>query len=320
MKKDSIIFGLSASKELAQSVSSHSGIELGELNIKKFNDGETYIEVLNSVRGKVVFVFQSTSFPANDNLIELFLLIDALKRSSASEINLIIPYFGYARQDRRVGKRSPISAKLISKFLQEAGATRVITFDLHSSQIEGFFDIPVDDIWTTRFFVKEVKKLKIKDLTIVSPDNGGIPRARTFSTLLSSPLAVIDKRRVVHGEVVSDKVLGDVEGRNVLLVDDMIDTGGTIIEALKLLKSKGAKDIYIAVAHLIFSKYKENNLIEKFKKYGVKNISCANTIQGLNKIDKMIKIVDLSNPLSNILLLLLDKKSLSKYFYKKYEK
>lgn len=320
-KKNSIILGLSASKELAKKVSEESGIEIGTVEVKKFKDGETYIDIKESVRGKNIFVFQSTCFPSNDNLMELFFVIDALKRSSAKEINLIIPYFGYARQDRRTGNRTSISAKVISKILESIGATRVITFDLHSSQIEGFFDIPVDDIWTTRFIVKTIKKeieKKRDDYVIVSPDYGGISRARTFSSKLGVPLAIVDKRREIHNKVIVENVLGNVEGKKVVIIDDIIDTGGTIKEAISILKKNKCKEIYIAITHPVFYRYKKEN-IEEFSKLGVKRILHANTIEKSFESDLLYEI-DLSVPLSNIIKHLLNNESLSLYFYKKYEK
>ncbi|XP_076037868.1 ribose-phosphate pyrophosphokinase-like [Oratosquilla oratoria] len=252
-KENSVIFGLSTSKKLANNVAKISGIELGEIKTSQFADGEIFVESQSSVRNKTVFIIQSTHKPTNDNLMELLLVIDALKRSSVGEVNVIIPYFGYARQDRKQEGRQAISAKLVANMLTTAGADRIITFDIHSEQIVGFFDMPVDNLKAYGLIAKSINDLAIENLAIVSPDHGGVSRARALAKILDSPLAVIDKRRTGHNNAESMFILGDVQDKNVIIYDDMVDTGGTVVSAVDILKENGAKDVYLAVTHGVLS-------------------------------------------------------------------
>ncbi len=318
-KENAVIFGLSTSEETASKVSKITGVELGEYKRSKFRDGEIFIESTTSVRGKSVFVIQSTSNPANENLMELLLFIDALKRSSAGEINLVIPYFGYARQDRKVFGRQPISAKLIANMLQVAGASRIITFDIHSEQIVGFFDIPVDNLRAQGLIAREIEKLEINNLTIVSPDHGGVSRARQLAKILNNaPLAVIDKRRSSHNQAESMFILGNVKNRNVVIYDDMVDTGGTVSSAIEKIKNEGANDIYLAITHSVLSGSKEDPdmAINTLKNSGLKKIITTNSIK--HKKSEFMDTLDLSEVISETIENHINGKSITDHFIDKY--
>ena len=249
------LISLSSSKELTEKIRRQLGSKARILDttVHHFADGEILVELNESVRNSNVYIIQSTSNPVNENLMEVLICVDALKRSSAKEITLITPYFGYARQDRRAKPRQPISSKLVADLLQCAGVDRVVTVDIHANQITGFFNIPVDNMSGLPILANYFKALNIPDLTVVSPDHGGAVRARKLANALDAPLAVIDKRRPKPNVAEVTGILGDVEGRNCIMVDDMIDTGGTIAAGAKALKEKGAKDIYIACTHAVFS-------------------------------------------------------------------
>lgn len=222
--------------------------------IRRFNDMEVFAEILENVRGEDVFIIQSTSFPANDNLMELLITIDALRRGSARRITAVIPYFGYARQDRKTGGRTPISAKLVANIITAAGADRVLTMELHAGQIQGFFDIPVDNLIVAPVFVPDIeKKFKGEDLVIVSPDVGGVVRARALAKRLDTDLAIIDKRREAAGVSEVMNVIGHVEGKTCIMVDDIVDTGGTLCNAAAALKEYGAKEVHAYVVHGVLS-------------------------------------------------------------------
>jgi len=239
---------------LAQSVANHLNQKLVKTTIKRFADQEISVEIHENIRGEDVFVIQSTSYPANDNLMELLLMLDALKRSSARRVTAVIPYFGYARQDRKSSPRSPISAKLVANLITQAGADRVLTMDLHAGQIQGFFDIPVDNLYAAPMFAKDIAKTYAgRDLVIVSPDVGGVVRARNLATRLHCDLAIIDKRRPKAGVSEVMNVIGDVEGRDCILVDDIVDSGGTLINAARALIKEGAVSASVYVTHGVLS-------------------------------------------------------------------
>lgn len=239
---------------LAQSVAAHLNQKLVKTTIKRFADQEISVEIHENIRGEDVFVIQSTSYPANDNLMELLLMLDALKRSSARRVTAVVPYFGYARQDRKSSPRSPISAKLVANLITQAGADRVLTMDLHAGQIQGFFDIPVDNLYAAPMFAKDIAKTYAgRDLVIVSPDVGGVVRARNLATRLHCDLAIIDKRRPKAGVSEVMNVIGDVEGRDCILVDDIVDSGGTLINAAKALIAEGAVSASVYVTHGVLS-------------------------------------------------------------------
>tara|TARA_Y100000748_G_scaffold66053_1_gene53529 strand:+ start:450 stop:1382 length:933 start_codon:yes stop_codon:yes gene_type:complete len=285
-----ILSGTSNNK-LSKDISKKLKSKLVNTNIKRFADGEIYIEINENIRGNSVFVIQSTSTPANDNLMELLLCLDALKRSSAKSITAVIPYFGYARQDRKVAPRTSISAKVVSNLISMAGANRVVTVDLHAGQIQGFFDIPVDNLFTTPLFARFIKKsFKNKKLICVSPDVGGVQRTRGLATKLKTDLAIIDKRRPKPGKSQVMNLIGDVRGKTCLIVDDIIDSGGTIVNAAEVLKRKGATEIYVFITHGVLS----GDASRKIKDSKIKKLFITDTIDNSKKIKNNNKIEVLS--------------------------
>jgi ribose-phosphate pyrophosphokinase len=276
MLDNAVIFALTANKEMAKEIVGHLGLNLGRCEVRHFADGEIMINTLDSVRGKKVYIIQSTSNPVTENLMELLIFIDALKRASAKEITAVVPYYGYARQDRKASAREPITAKLVANLLQVAGINRIVTIDLHAPQIQGFFDVPVDELSAIPFFAKYLKsKLgNNQDLVVVSPDHGGTTRARRLSLLLDCPIAIVDKRRPRPNVAEVMGVVGDVKGKIAILIDDIIDTGGTLIAAASKVKEFGAKEVYAVCTHGIFS----NNALEKLEKSDFKKIIISNTI------------------------------------------
>ncbi len=249
-----MVFAGNASAGLAENVVKHLGISLGRASVGKFSDGEIAVELLENVRGRDVFILQSTCAPTNDNLMELLTMADALKRASAGRITAAIPYFGYARQDRRPRSvRVPISAKLVANMLATAGIDRVLTVDLHADQIQGFFDIPVDNIYATPILVHDVLQQRIDNLTVVSPDIGGVVRARAVAKVLNTDLAIIDKRRPKANVAEVMNIIGDIQGRTCLIVDDMIDTANTLCKAASALKERGAERVLAYATHPVFS-------------------------------------------------------------------
>ncbi len=253
MKNKITVFALSASQELGKDICNVLGTELGECKVSHFADGEILVEIGESVRGKDVFIVNSTSNPVTDNLMEILILTDALKRASAKEITAVIPYFGYARQDRKAKPRQPITSRLVADLLTTAGVDRVVTVDLHARQIQGFFNIPVDEMEALPLLYKYFKAKDLEDLCVVSPDHGGAVRARNLSKALGCPIAIIDKRRPRPNVAEVMGIIGDVEGKNCILVDDMIDTAGTICAGANILMEKGAKSVYIACTHGVLS-------------------------------------------------------------------
>ena len=253
MKNKITVFALSASQELGKDICDVLGTELGECKVSHFADGEILVEIGESVRGKDVFIVNSTSNPVTDNLMEILILTDALKRASAKEITAVIPYFGYARQDRKAKPRQPITSRLVADLLTTAGVDRVVTVDLHARQIQGFFNIPVDEMEALPLLYKYFKAKDLEDLCVVSPDHGGAVRARNLSKALGCPIAIIDKRRPKPNVAEVMGIIGDVAGKNCILVDDMIDTAGTICAGANILMEKGAKSVYIACTHGVLS-------------------------------------------------------------------
>ena len=277
--------------KLSKEISKQLKLKLVNTNIKRFSDGEIYIEINENIRGNSVFVIQSTSNPANDNLMELLLCIDALRRSSAKNITAVIPYYGYARQDRKVVPRTSISAKVVANLITNAGASRVVTVDLHAGQIQGFFDMPVDNLFTTPLFARYIKrKLKNKKLICVSPDVGGVQRTRGLATKIKADLAIIDKRRPKPGKSQVMNIIGDVKGKTCIIVDDIIDSGGTIVNAVDAIKKKGATDVYVFITHAVLS----GDAVNKIKKSKIKKLIITDTIDNYNKIKNNNKIEVLS--------------------------
>ena len=273
---DIIVMPLTKSIELTNEVCNYLNLTPGKVTVNHFADGETLVELGESVRGKKIYVIQSTSKPVNESLMEVLICLDALRRSSAGEITCIIPYYGYARQDRKALPRQPITAKLVASLLEEAGANRVVTFDLHAAQIQGFFHCPVDDLTTVpmmgQYFRR--KNFNPENLVVVSPDHGGVKRARNLAEMLECPIAIIDKRRPRANVCEACNIIGDVKDKDVIIVDDIIDTGGSLIAGTNILKEYGAKDIYVCVSHGIFS----HNAIQRIEDSMIKEIVVTNTI------------------------------------------
>jgi len=249
-----MVFTGNANPSLASDIAQHLGTELGNASVGRFSDGEVTVEINQNVRARDVFVVQSTCAPTNENLMELLIMVDALKRASAERISAVIPYFGYARQDRRPrSTRVPISAKVVADLLQTVGVARVLTMDLHADQIQGFFDIPVDNIYASPVLLGDLRLKNYDDLLVVSPDVGGVVRARAIAKQMDCDLAIIDKRRPKANVSEVMHVIGDIDGRNCVIMDDMIDTAGTLVKAAEVLKDKGAKKVYAYCTHPIFS-------------------------------------------------------------------
>lgn len=288
MKNKITVFSLSSSKKLAQDIASILGTKVGDCKVHHFADGEILCEIGESVRGKDVFIVQSTSNPVTENLMEILVLTDALKRASAREITAVIPYFGYARQDRKAKPRQPITSKLVADLLTTAGVNRVVTVDLHAAQIQGFFDIPVDEMQALPLLIKYFRKKKVQDLCVVSPDHGGATRARKMSEAFDCPIAIIDKRRPKPNVAEVMGIIGNVEGKNCILIDDMIDTAGTITAGVDMLKQKGAKDVYIACTHGVLS----GPAVERLSTCAAKEVVITNTIEIPHdkKFDKLVSV------------------------------
>ena len=282
-----------SNKILSKNIAKYLKSKLVNSSIRKFADGEIYVEINENIRGNSIFIIQSVSSPANDNLMELLLCIDALKRSSAKNITAVIPYFGYARQDRKVVPRTSISAKLVSNLITKAGTDRVVTVDLHASQIQGFFDIPVDNLFATPVFARHArKKIKSKKVICVAPDVGGTERARALGKLLGVGLAIVDKRRPKPGQSKVMNVIGDVKDQTCIIVDDIIDSGGTIVNAAKALKERGAKEVYVYITHGVLS----GEAVKKIKHSVIKNLVITDTIDNGEKIKnvKNIEVLPIS--------------------------
>ena len=265
-----------SNRPLVDAIGKHLGLSPVKADVRRFADMEVFVEVQENVRGEDMFVIQSTSFPANDNLMELLIMIDALRRASARRITAVIPYFGYARQDRKVGPRTPISAKLVANLITEAGANRVLTVDLHAGQIQGFFDIPTDNLFAMPVMVKDIKEqMGAKLPMVVSPDVGGVVRARALATRLGTDLAIVDKRRAKAGESEVMSIIGDVEGKACVLIDDIVDSGGTICNAAEALLKNGATEIYAYATHGVLS----GKAVERIKNSKLKSMVVTDSIE-----------------------------------------
>jgi len=284
------IFTGNSNAALAVKICEYLHLPLGNAQVKTFSDGEIQIEIDENVRSKDVFVIQSTCAPVNDNLVELLLMIDALKRSSARRITAVMPYFGYARQDKKVAPRVPISAKLVADMVTIAGANRVITMDLHAGQIQGFFDIPVDNIFAAPLLIEYIRSNFNDNLVIVSPDAGGVERARAFAKRLDADLAIIDKRRSAPNQATAMAVIGDVRDKVVVILDDMADTAGTLTEAAHALKAEGAREIHACCAHAVLS----GPAIERIVNSNIKSLVVTDTIPLSEKAAACGKIVVIS--------------------------
>lgn len=275
MLPNTVLFTGNANPALAQEIATHLGIELGRAHVGRFSDGEVTVEIQQNVRARDCFVMQPTCAPTNENLMELFIMVDALKRSSAGRITAVIPYFGYARQDRRPrSTRVPISAKVVANMLEATGVNRVLTMDLHADQIQGFFDIPVDNIYASPVLLSDLKSKNYENLIVVSPDVGGVVRARALAKQLGCDLAIIDKRRPAANVSEVMHVIGEIEDRNCVIMDDMIDTAGTLVKAAEVLKERGAKSVFAYCTHPIFS----GPAIERIKGSALDEVVITNTI------------------------------------------
>ena len=283
------IFSLNSNKKLAEAVAQRVGVELGRCTVAQFSDGEIQINIEESIRGCEVFLIQSTSAPVNEHLMELLIMIDALKRASARNINIVIPYYGYARQDRKARSREPITSKLVANLLVTAGATRIIALDLHAPQIQGFFDIPIDHLVAVPILTQFFQSKDFKDIVVVSPDHGGVTRARKMADRLKAPIAIIDKRRPRPNVAEVMNIVGNVEGKTCILIDDIIDTAGTITLAAKALKDYGAKRVFACCTHPVLS----GPAIERIQKSEIEQLVVTNTI-ALPEEKKIDKIVELS--------------------------
>lgn len=268
------IFTGNSNPNLAQEICQYLKMPLGGALVSTFSEGEIRVKINDNVRGKDVFIVQSTCPPVNNNLMELLILIDALKRASAKRITAVLPYFGYARQDRKDQPRVPITAKLVANLITQAGADRILTVDLHAGQIQGFFDIPMDHLYAVNIFVSHIKEIKLKNIVVVSPDVGGIKMARAYAKKFEAPLAIVDKRRVSGEDTEAMNILGDIKGKNLIIVDDLVATASSLVEAVAALKKQGGKEIYAAITHPVLS----GPAIKRINDSNIKKLFVTNTI------------------------------------------
>lgn len=282
------IFTLNSNPALAKEIADVVGVDLGKCSVTRFSDGEIQINIEESIRGSDVYVIQSTSGPVNEHLMELLIMIDALKRASAKTINIVIPYYGYARQDRKARAREPITAKLVANLLETAGSTRVITLDLHAPQIQGFFDIPIDHLMGVPILGEYFLGKNLEDIVIVSPDHGGVTRTRKLADKLKAPIAIIDKRRPKPNVVEVMNIVGNIEGKTAILIDDIIDTAGTITLAANALVENGAKEVYACCTHPVLS----GPAIDRIKNSKIKELVVTNSIllPEEKRIDKLVEL------------------------------
>lgn len=306
------IFAGNSNQKLAKNICSYLGIELNRAKVTKFADGECRVKIKDNVRGSDSFVIQSTSPPVNDNLMELLIMIDALKRASAKRITAVIPYFGYARQDRKDSPRVPISAKLVANLLQVAGANRILTMDIHAQQIQGFFNCPVDNLLALPVIVKYLNDQKINKLTVVAPDPGGVERATVLAKRIKSKLVLIDKRRSASNIARVYNVIGNVKGKNAIIVDDLVDTAGTLAEVSKAIKDAGAKAVYAACTHGVLS----GTAVDKINNSAIKKLFITDTIAGSqNRKTGKIKILSVAGLIGEAIRRIHEETTISDLFY-----
>lgn len=311
------IFALSSNQPLAEKIAAEVGVELGKISVERFADGEIKISIEESIRGDQIYVIQGTSAPVNDNLMELMITIDALRRASASMINLVIPYYGYARQDRKAQPREPITSKLVANMLEMVGADRIIALDLHAAQIQGFFDVPVDHLLgaplLANYFIDN--GLVGDDVVVVSPDHGGVTRARKLAEFLKSPIAIVDKRRPRANVAEVMNIIGDVEGKTAVIIDDMIDTAGTITLAAKALIDRGAKEVYATCTHPVLS----GPAIERLEQSVIKKVIVTDSIQLTEEkqIDK-IEVISIDQLVAEAIKRIHENRSVSPLFKEKF--
>jgi len=305
------VFTCNANPKLAKEIADHIGVPLGNARAERFSDGECQIKLNESVRGCDVFVIQPTSAPVNEHLMELLVMVDALKRASAKSINVVIPYYGYARQDRKARARDPITAKLVANLIETAGAQRVITMDLHATQIQGFFDIPVDHLLGVPILAKHFSEKGLQDIVVVSPDHGGVTRARKLAERLEAPIAIIDKRRPEPNVAEVMNIVGNIEGKTAIIIDDIIDTAGTITLAAGALVEAGAREVYACCTHPVLS----GPAIERIAKSQIKELIVTNTIplREEQMIDK-IKVLSVAPIIGEAIIRVHEELSVSKLF------
>ena len=299
--------------KLAKNIADYVGVGLSKCEVKRFADKEIFVEMHENVRGEDVFVIQSTSFPANDNLMELLIIIDTLRRASAKRITAVVPYFGYARQDRKPGPRTPITSKLVANMIDKAGANRVLTLDLHAGQIQGFFDIPTDNLFAAPVLTSNIKdKIKNKTPIIVSPDVGGVVRARIIASRIAADLAIVDKRREKAGESEVMNIIGDVEGRACFIIDDIVDSAGTLCNASNALLDQGATEVYAYVTHGVLS----GEAVERVNNSSLTKLVLTDTIEesGLVLKSNKIEVISISSLLGEAIKRISDEKSVSSLF------
>ncbi|MFJ5672802.1 ribose-phosphate diphosphokinase [Bacillus safensis] len=282
------IFSLNSNPELAKEIADRIGVDLGKSSVKRFSDGEVQINIEESIRGCDCYVIQSTSAPVNEHIMELLIMVDALKRASAKTVNIVIPYYGYARQDRKAKPREPITAKLFANLLETAGATRVIALDLHAPQIQGFFDIPIDNLMAVPILTNYFEQKNLNDIVVVSPDHGGVTRARKMADRLKAPIAIIDKRRPKPNVAEVMNIIGNIEGKTAILIDDIIDTAGTITLAANALVENGAAEVYACCTHPVLS----GPAVERITNSKIKELVVTNSIHLTDdkKVDKFIPL------------------------------
>ena len=299
--------------KLANDISKYVGLELSNCDVKRFADNEIFVEMKENVRGEDVFVIQSTSYPANDNLMELLIIIDTLRRASAKRITAVVPYFGYARQDRKPGPRTPITSKLVANMIDKAGANRVLTMDLHAGQIQGFFDIPTDNLFAAPVLVEDIKnKLTSNTPIVVSPDVGGVVRARIIAKRIGADLAIVDKRREKAGESEVMNIIGDVKGKECFMIDDIVDSAGTLCNASDALIREGATKVYSYVTHGVLS----GKAVERVNKSSLTKLLITDTIEESDAVKKSDKIdvISISSLLGEAIKRISDEKSVSSLF------
>lgn len=307
------IFSLNSNLPLAKEIADYVGVELANCEVNRFADGEVQVNITETVRGHTVFVVQPTSSPVNDHYMELLIMIDALKRASADEINVVMPYYGYSRQDRKAKSRQPISAKLVADLLQAAGANRVLSLDLHADQIQGFFDIPIDNFFAGPIFAKYIKKLNLEDVVVVSPDHGGTTRARRLAEAIEAPIAIADKRRPKPNQAEIMNIIGDVKDKNAIIIDDIVDTAGTLTAVANFIKAQGAKTVFACCTHALLS----GNAMEKIDASAIDKLICTNSVKLSDDKKNNPKIVQLSvgELLGKGILNIIDDKPVSDLFY-----
>jgi ribose-phosphate pyrophosphokinase len=309
--REMVVFSGTSNPDLATKIAQYLKLSLGELEISRFSEGEIFVRIKQDIRGRDVFLVQSTCPPSNENMMELLIIMDAIRRASPARLNVVIPYFGYARQDRKDQPRVPITAKLVANLITAAGADRVLTMDLHADQIQGFFDIPLDHLFSAPVFIRHLVNLNLKNLVIVTPDVGGIKRARAFATRLGADLAIVDKRRVnaLNAEVLH--LIGDVKGKTAIIVDDMIATAGSLLEAAKIVQDNGASEIYATAAHGVFS----GPAIERIHKANLKELLVTDSIPlGDKKQDGIIKVLTVAELLGEAIRRIHENESVSSLF------